>query len=558
MYCCSTVLTGTLCIDGRWAASQIANASIASLCHCVIQSHFPLKAAPPLNSLHIEQHSLMTQGILCSNLSSSTCSAVSMSQVAPFEVRNPIIMTGSISSDHGLNAIRNSCFAKSIHRRWLPAFVVCSAALSFLGQSSDATAQQALAVQINVVGLKANQRNAESQLNTACEGLDSNVSEQAAALQEVCEEIDELDPNDLQQLSRLQEITDAVAPEEAFALNDSLVVASDYQTTNVRTRLDALRKPQPITLTINNLENQAIDTASVRSGGGASSDFLSRAGAFINGQTSNGSIDGAALQQDSDISSNSLTFGADYRFGNNIIAGFGLGVNQDTTTYQNVRGSAESDGINITAFASWYETDQGYLDVVLDFGSAEHDLERSITLFEATPLTAGGSTDSTATSVTVSGGRSFSHNGWNLGGYFRMSHTRANITSYTESLQTQAPGYAALFSIGDQKIASSKLVVGFEVSKVISTTRAVIVPTLRMEYLSENERDKDDIVATLLTTNTVGLYQGQSRVSKYSNIGVGATAVFSGGRNVYAFYETHLKHDLVSQNWLKVGARIEF
>lgn len=139
-----------------------------------------------------------------------------------------------------------------------------------------------------------------------------------------------------------------------------------------------------------------------------------------------------------------------------------------------------------------------------------------------------------------------------------MSHTRANITSYTESLQTQAPGYAALFSIGDQKIASSKLVVGFEVSKVISTTRAVIVPTLRMEYLSENERDKDDIVATLLTTNTVGLYQGQSRVSKYSNIGVGATAVFSGGRNVYAFYETHLKHDLVSQNWLKVGARIEF
>ncbi|MFK7857385.1 MAG: autotransporter outer membrane beta-barrel domain-containing protein [Granulosicoccus sp.] len=425
-------------------------------------------------------------------------------------------------------------------------------------------AQQVLVIDINVVGLNVNQETARAQLDEACNSLNGNTSPQAASLQEVCDLIDTFDEDNPEDVRRLQEIADIVAPEEAFAVNDSLVTFSDYQTTNVHARLNVLRNAvleqagseddEQTSSILNDFGPASI----LQSGGGASSDLVSRLGAFINGHVSSGTFDGAELQQDSDISSSSLTFGADYRFGDNVVAGLGLGFLQDESTFSNVIGGAESDGFNLTAYATWYEADKGYLDFVLDFGSADYDQERAISLTGDSSLIAASSPSSSATSITVSGGRNFKPFGVDLGGYFRLSLTRATVDAYSETLKLQRPGFAALYSIGEQSVASTKMVLGFELSKAISTSYAIVVPLLRLEYVTENESDKENIEATLITTGTVAQFQGEDRVTGYSNLGIGASAVFQQGRSIYAYYETHLQHDLISQNWLKAGIRLEF
>ena len=432
--------------------------------------------------------------------------------------------------------------------------------LAMLSLSKLALAQT-LVIDINVVGLNENQSTAATQLNQACDSLNGDTSVQATELLEVCDIVNSLNATDVEDSARLQQITDAVAPEEAFALNDSLSVVSDYQTTNVQTRLNALRN-----FMFNSDGEQQSQQSSLNSstfgkarvGGGASADLVPPFGLFLSGHVSGGDFDGGQLQQDADLDSSSLTFGGDYRFNEKVVAGLGVGFVQDSVNFNSVTGGSESDGFNLTAFATWYETDQGYLDVVLDFGRSDYTLERSITVFEDNPLIATSSPTALATSFTASGGRNWKPYGFDLGGYFRLSYTGATIDAYSESLKVQQPGFAALFRVNDQSVTSAKMVVGLNLSKAISFNNAVLLPLLRIEYVRENDRKKDAIEATLISTGTTARYQGEDRVEGYSTMGLGASALFRRGRSIYAYYETHLEHEVISQDWLKTGIRLEF
>jgi uncharacterized protein YhjY with autotransporter beta-barrel domain len=475
-----------------------------------------------------------------------------------------LFITGFDTFSDGSLSMSTKTHKYASNHRLMRSAIYWSALVFLPIQSFDALAQETIVIDINVVGLNINQEGAATQLGDACTTLGSNVNNPDATLQTICDVLADLDPNIPADVARLQELTSAVAPEEAFAVNDSLVVFSDYQTTNVRARLNALRQPN-----VNiqaNWQNGLAPVAPGKNdpahpeptGGSASGDFLSRAGGFVNGSVSNGSIDGNRLQQNASIASSSLTLGGDYRFGDHVIGGFGLGVLQDESSFKQVSGGAQSDGFNVTAFASWSESDQGYLDVVLDLGQTQHDLKRSIAISPDTLLTAISSPSSTATSITVSAGRNFKPAGWDLGAYFRLSHTSASIGAYSESFQSPQPGLGTLFSVGKQTVLSSKMVVGLELTKIVNTSKAVLIPMFRIEYINENERKKDNIDATLIATETLASYVGEDRVTGYSNIGFGASAVLRGGKSVFAYYETHLQHDLISQNWLKVGARLEF
>ncbi|MFK7891162.1 MAG: autotransporter outer membrane beta-barrel domain-containing protein [Granulosicoccus sp.] len=429
-------------------------------------------------------------------------------------------------------------------------------------------AQQTLNIDVSVFGLNVNQTRGLTQLDEACDAVTGNGSDQALALLDVCATVDALDPNDPDDVEALAEIADIIAPEEAFAINDSLTTLSDYQTTNVRARLNALRSRELEAESEEDLSTGIDDTAlaaeheyssvSPAKGGGASADLSSRFGSFVSGHISSGDIDGAKLQQSAEISSSSITIGGDYRFNDNVVAGLGIGFLQDESSFKRFSGGAESEAISVTAFATWYETDKGYLDIVLDIGSSDYELERSISIPPDTGLVAVASPGADSLAVTLGAGRNFQIGGWDLGGYFRLSHKQATVDAYSESLKVQLPGFATLYSFDEQEVQSTETVLGVEVSKVVNTTRAVFIPLVRVEYVSENEREKDEITATLISTNTVASYRGEDRVGSYSNFGIGANAVFRRGKSAYAYYETHIQHDLVSQDWLKAGIRFEF
>lgn len=422
---------------------------------------------------------------------------------------------------------------------------------------------QTLVVDITVDGLNENQAVAVSQLNDACVNLGNDQSDQAVSLRALCDEIDSLDPEDPVQVGRLQEIAEAVAPEEAFATNDSLTIVSDYQTTNVQARLNALRRSDDtvaIGLQTGEWNRSETRHSAGTSGAGASSDLVSSLNLFLNGSVSSGEIDGAVLQRDADVSSQSLTIGADYRFSENVVLGLGLGVLQDEIRFQHVHGGSTADGMNMTLFASWYESDEGYLDAVLDIGRTDFELERSIATQPGQQLVAEADPAASGTTLTVSAGRYFYPGGWDLGAYGRLSHTRASVDAYTESLQDPGEGFAALFAIEDQDVTSTRIVLGLELSRTVNTTRAVLLPMVRLEYVTENENEKEDVRASLTITDGSSSfrYRGEERDTGYFNLGLGASAVFTNGRSAFAYYETNVQNDTVTQHWLKLGARVEF
>lgn len=436
--------------------------------------------------------------------------------------------------------------------------------LSLLTLQTQALAQQAPIIDVNTDGLNINQASAARLLNDACIALTDPANQDFAALLTLCSAIEQLDPNNVADALRLLAITDTIAVEEAFAISDALLTLSVSQTSNVRARLDALRQisVSPATRRTDaagGLNSSSMQTSTVPSGGAASGDLVSRASGFINGHVSSGEIEGGELQQSSDVSSSSVTLGVDYRFNENVVAGLATGFLQDDSSFSNVAGGAESDGFNITAFASWYEGDQGYLDIVLDIGQTDFELRRTISIVPTRPLTALSSPSSKQSTFTISAGKNFRpFDVLDLGGYFRLSHARATIDQYTESLRGQQTDFASLFSIAEQSAVSTRMVIGFEASKAISVHNAVLIPTLSLEYVTENERDKDAIEATLIATGTVARFQGEDRVSSYSNLGVGVSAVFSRGRSAYAIYETYLQHDLATRDALSAGLRLEF
>lgn len=220
-----------------------------------------------------------------------------------------------------------------------------------------------------------------------------------------CQPLAELDRNNSADVAQLQEILGVFAPEEAFSVNDSIVYVSDYQTTNVYARIASLRSAPSASATTSavGLSGQSDILYALQSGGGtAAGELISKLGVFISGQLSNGDVDGSTFEQDADFSSNRFTVGADYRFNENVVAGVGLGVLQNETKFSRVVGGTDSGGFNLTAFGSWYEGDQGYIDAVLDFGTSNHDLKRSIGTDPDAPILAIGNTDKSAISLTVS------------------------------------------------------------------------------------------------------------------------------------------------------------
>ncbi|WP_157736443.1 autotransporter outer membrane beta-barrel domain-containing protein [Granulosicoccus antarcticus] len=457
------------------------------------------------------------------------------------------------------------------YRLGITTTLILSCVTTFIPQHAQA---QQLVVDVNVFGFNSNQENASQQLAGACTAVADDTSEAAMDLLNTCQLIDDLDQNNPDDVVRLQEILNTFAPEEAFSVNDSIVYVSDYQTTNVLSRINSLRRSPPTTdadsdssesywqsgssSTLAFLGKDSATEQRATGGGAAAVGPLSRVGLFFSGQFSSGDVDGSTYEQDADISSNSFTTVADYRLTDSIVAGIGFGVLQNETTFSNVDGGTDSEGFNLTAFGSWYKESAGYIDVVLDFGTNSHDLERGIGNDPSAPVLAQSSTDSSAFSFSIGAGRYFSISNWDLGGYLRLSLTNGTIDGYTEEASNNNDGSGSVFSLDSQKAESTTMVIGVEASRVISTSKAILIPVLRIEYESENEDRKDDLTATLVTSQISTSYRGTERDTAYTNLGLGGSAVFKNGKSAYAFYETHLQHDFVTQNWIKFGLRLEF
>lgn len=430
-----------------------------------------------------------------------------------------------------------------------------------------------------IPGLSFNQSRTAAALDAACLALDLALTAGEALspaqldLQQTCEA--------LAQSTTLGNDLDRLAAEEVFLIADSLVDTSDMQVTNIYSRINALRSGKYDRLDLSGLQlriyDQTIPGSVLEAAQNAvtlqatgdeqlspitsSGDFSSRLGFFVNGSLSSGEIDGDGNQQDADVITSGVTLGADYRFTDNIVFGAGLGLIQNETTFTSTQGGADITGLNLTLFGTWYESDTGYLDVVLDLGQNNYDIRRLMSInANINDVFAVGETDASVFSFNVGAGRNFSSNGYEFGPYLRLSIVDGTVDGYRERAIGGNPGFGSALNIRSHSVRSTTLSVGGQISKSISADFGVLLPQIRFEYESENEVRKDGITATFLAdpSDTAFTLQGDERDSSYFNVGLGSSALFRNGKSGFLFYETRLQHDYVTQHWMKVGFRMEF
>ena len=423
--------------------------------------------------------------------------------------------------------------------------------------------------------LSTNQRSAAAGLDDACDAIElqnsADLEEEQLNLLATCQEIENsADP---------AQLLDRVAAEEIFALGDAAIDTADIQVTNVYSRLNAIRAGRSDLFDVSNLSfnlwgeripgnvvevsQDALYNFARENGSGASADDLlsgSRLGFFASGQISVGTVDGDGRQRDADLSTNGLTFGADYRLSNSLVFGAGLSFLSNTTDFANGEGGTESRGTGLSLFGTWYEPGEGYIDIVLDIGRNDYDTKRQINLPENLAEFGLGSTSANVFSLTASAARNFSYKAFELSFASRASIKKASIDGFTESSSSEINQSGTILNIDNHETTSIRLAISIDLSRAISLKRAVVIPQIKYEIEQESEYDKGSISASFVhdDLSTPIEYFGLERDRVHANIGLGGSAVFAGGRSAFLFYETRTQHDNISQYWVKTGFRWEF
>ncbi len=446
----------------------------------------------------------------------------------------------------------------------------------------------------NAANLTPNELAAATALDNACAALnleDGNLVpigddtsgtvsvEQQQSLIQIC--------NNLLEATDPASALDIITAEEYFQIADSLVELSDLQLTNVYARINSIRSGNQDTLDLSglnlNIYDQRIPGSVVNaaqnalyenyvSGGAAAAGDeagifnTSKRGFFISGSAGFGSVNGGiddrtGVQQDADFQISQLTAGFDYKLGSNMVIGAGVGYANSDTDFSFEDGGVNNISTSLTLFGTWWKPDTGYLDLVVDLGVNEFDMERPLNLDPDRPsVLALGKTDATVTSFTFGFGRNFTVAGWETGPYGRLSATSAQVDGFSERTTSSDAEAGSLLDISSHEIRSATFSIGGQVSKSINTSKAVVVPQFRFEYELEREENKKGITSIFQAdpNRTPFTIDGNDRDTGYLNIGLGASAVFPRGHSGFLFYESRQQQDNVEINYIKAGYRYDF
>ena len=424
--------------------------------------------------------------------------------------------------------------------------------------------------------LNQNQRNAQTLLDQVCSALpdqpDTPPSTSTNSLGATCDAIE------LQ--NDLEASFDRITAEEIFAMSDTLTYTADQQNSNIQARIHAVREGKQQVFDVNKLSLRLWDQTiggevlsagaqalTGESGGGASDDSTittalsdSSIGIFASGTLSFGDVDGDDIQRNASSSTTRLTIGADYRMDNARVIGIALGIVNDDSTFDNDNGNLEMQGFGVSTFGSWYEQDKGYADIILDISQNDFTLSRRIDLPEQNTEYANSRTDSQRVALSINAGRTFQRGATEFGPLFRISIMRASIDGFQEQSSLTAGGAGTTLDVDSQTVSSARFSVGAELKRIFNTSKAVFIPSAKLELEVENKNDKGVITASFLNDPEASRLQlrGTERDKTAIRLSVGTSATLVHGQSAYIFYESRLLDERISQQRISLGYRMHF
>ncbi len=417
--------------------------------------------------------------------------------------------------------------------------------------------------------LTPNQRAVGGALDKACAALQTRdqLSAGQTDLLNTCNQLQSEDNEGIKSgLNRLQ-------PEELFAIGTLSIDTADLQVTNVQSRINAIRAGRrgvdlsSLQLQLygqnipSNVSGVVTDLIGGGGGAGEEDDFSKRLGVFVNGTLSVGELEKSENEMGLDFDSQAITAGIDYRVDDSFVIGGSLGLVSHKGDYSTEGGNIEMSSTSLSAFATWYYEDKGYLDAIVHYGSSSFDIKRRINLQGQADQFAIGKPDATELAFSLGAGLEYMRDEWTYGPYARLSFTKTDVDAYDETASnTQVAGFGSVLSIKSQTVDNSLIALGGHVSKAINTSTAVFLPQARLELEHRLKDDAREIEASFSHDPESSLFEIKSDKvdTDYINLGLGGSAIFRNGKTAFLFYETRLGQDRLDQHWFKAGLRFEF
>jgi uncharacterized protein YhjY with autotransporter beta-barrel domain len=325
-----------------------------------------------------------------------------------------------------------------------------------------------------------------------------------------------------------------------------------------------------------------------RLGGGASADEQatsadqSRLGYFLESSYGFGDHDQTASEDAFDYDSMSFTTGTDYNFGDGVV-GVSIGYDRyqadfDTALFV-TGGDVEVDGISGSVFAGYFGA--GWtLSGIATYGSLESDVSRRVVYDTENAgcnpscgalRTMTGSPDGSYVALGVTIGYDFNVGGWDITPSLSGSYRDVDVDGYDEA-DTAGGGLALRYD--DQQIESTRSIVGLAISRPVSRSFGVLVPSLRAEWHHEFEDDvravrakyvlEDALLSGASSSKDFGCaiscftMMTDQADADFGVASVGVSATLPRRVQVYVVYEALLGAADVNGNSIAAGLRGQF
>jgi outer membrane autotransporter protein len=362
----------------------------------------------------------------------------------------------------------------------------------------------------------------------------------------------------------------ALTPEQASAPRKLVTQISSVQVDNLTERLSALRSGargislRGLTVGIGEqtihggLLASAIDRG-LESGGGASADEawpFERLGIFITGDVQWGSKDKTTNEDGFEFDTLGLTAGADYRFTDGLILGAALGFASTKVDIDAAGGSLDGDSWSLSLYGTYYPTDHFYLEGSATYGWDSYDQDRNIAYsLLGNTRQAKANFDGDQYTLLFGAGYDLIRGGSIIDMYGRLRYTSASLDDYREQ---GANGLDLV--IAGQDAASLSSILGAQLSRSISTSKAVLIPQGWIEWEHEFEKGDEEVQGYFANDpNRFGFALPTDALdTDLIRLGVGLGAQFGQGRIAFVSFQTSLGMDDYSEHNVTAGIRMEF
>ena len=250
-----------------------------------------------------------------------------------------------------------------------------------------------------------------------------------------------------------------------------------------------------------------------------------------------------------------LSFGADYRFTDELILGMATGYSYTDSDFAHDGGFMDINAVNVAVYGSYYFPGNFYLDLIGNYEIGEYDINRRIA-YSGVDTAVEGDPSADQFGVSLSFGKDFYIDEWFISPYSRVEYYRTTIDSYVEQ-----GGRGLALEYDRQRRRSLIMNIGTQINKTFSTSWGVLTPGAYIEW---EHQFKDGSRA--ISARFVDAASGSGNFSlatdspdrDYLNIGASLKALLPYGWSGFIAYENRVGQSDISNHTVHVGIRSEF